>query len=497
MRELFETILPADAIVSDPDLIQDTFERNVTALSRTIPLVVFPATETDVANIIQIANEHQLALYPISTGRNWSLGSKLPVQDGCVLVNLSRMNRIIEVNSDAGSVIIEPGVTQLQLASHLKAHYPHLTMNFTGSFAYTSVLGNTLERGDGLSARVHDLLGVRGILGSGQSFEAGGIWDFVGTDQPSHYSRYMAGPDLTGLFSQSNFGIVTQIAFRLFHKPERRYTVWGITPYDKLEALTNTLDYFGKQGMVTRGSICIGYANRFVQAKSSLEDNYSLAEAQKAWHFYVILGGTARAATALAEEIDSAARDLCLEHGIFSFEDSQDAHQELPQFLHPFIPQFRDTPDTESIKLIYRLTDTPLPDTPLALDADQTVFGMKAYIPVIPFNGSSTTRANAIVDQLQESLNLNIKLSFFGDGRALITIHFRKDEPDQIRRAEAAEAKLWDNMIEAGFMPYRAAINQMERLVALRPTFFESVRQLKRALDPNNIIAPGRYSSLL
>jgi 4-cresol dehydrogenase (hydroxylating) len=73
-------------------------------------------------------------------------------------------------------------------------------------------------------------------------------------------------------------------------------------------------------------------------------------------------------------------------------------------------------------------------------------------------------------------------------------MHFRTDEPAQIRQAEACEAWLWSAMAEAGFLPYRASIDQMRRLMGLRPGLFGLVRDLKAALDPNGIIAPGRYS---
>jgi FAD/FMN-containing dehydrogenase len=51
-------------------------------------------------------------------------------------------------------------------------------------------------------------------------------------------------------------------------------------------------------------------------------------------------------------------------------------------------------------------------------------------------------------------------------------------------------------MATAGFPPYRASIDQMQRLVEQRPAFFDLVARLKSALDPNGIISPGRYSRL-
>ena len=88
-----------------------------------------------------------------------------------------------------------------------------------------------------------------------------------------------------------------------------------------------------------------------------------------------------------------------------------------------------------------------------------------------------------------------MKLSFFGDGRTLITIHFRSDDPEQVRRAELCERALWDEMVATGFPPYRASIDQMRRLVELQPDLFDLVARLKSVLDPNSIISPGRYST--
>jgi 4-cresol dehydrogenase (hydroxylating) len=68
------------------------------------------------------------------------------------------MNRILTVDEEFGYAIIEPGVTQASLAAYLHTYHPGLTINFTGSFAHTSIVGNVLERGDGRYARVHDLL---------------------------------------------------------------------------------------------------------------------------------------------------------------------------------------------------------------------------------------------------------------------------------------------------------------------------------------------------
>src|SRR5260370_12223062 len=94
-----------------------------------------------------MANEVRLPLYPISPGCNWGLGSKLPVRDGAALVDLSRMDRIHEVNETHGYAVIEPGVTQRKLHERLKDTQSAWYLSVTGSGAETSILGNALDRG--------------------------------------------------------------------------------------------------------------------------------------------------------------------------------------------------------------------------------------------------------------------------------------------------------------------------------------------------------------
>jgi 4-cresol dehydrogenase (hydroxylating) len=494
---VFQRTLPSESLVVDSQVIERKYQRNVTGLARSIPLVLRPGTEAEVQQIVALANEYQLPLYPFSTGKNWGLGSKLPVVDGCILVDLSRMNRILTVDEDFGYAIIEPGVTQASLAAYLHAYYPGLMINCTGSFAHTSIVGNVLERGDGRYARVHDLLGVRGILGTGEPFQVGGWWPHVDRPMPSHHAKLFAGPDLTGLFTQSSFGIVTQLVFRLIHKPECCYVFWGIAQDQRLESVVDSFDYFGKQGVINRESVNIGYANRFVQAKDSLAgDNGRGDDQPDVWNFYVIASGSTRTMEALMEELKDTFVPLCMSSGTCRIDKSIDPYAELPSFLHPAVKPLLGMPDNTSIELIYQRTSTPLPSDPEELDADLTPFGMKCYIPVIPPQGKYVRQAVDIVSSIRKQFNLNVKLSIFGDGRTLITIHFRSDTPDQVRCAELCELSLWDAMTNAGFPPYRVGIDEMQRLIELQPAFFDMVAQLKTTFDPNTIISPGRYSPL-
>ncbi|MEM7296817.1 MAG: FAD-dependent oxidoreductase [Bacteroidota bacterium] len=129
----------------------DTFDYslNVTEFpARNIPKIWTPNSISDLKQILQKANRERQPIYPISTGHNWGLGSKLPVVDS-ELINLSRLNKIVEVNEELAYARIQPGVTQKQLSEYLAKNHTGLILNVTGSDAHSSILANAIERGSG------------------------------------------------------------------------------------------------------------------------------------------------------------------------------------------------------------------------------------------------------------------------------------------------------------------------------------------------------------
>jgi 4-cresol dehydrogenase (hydroxylating) flavoprotein subunit len=84
---------------------------------RTIPR---PASRDQMQEVVRIAGCHRQPKYPVSTGKNWGCGSRVPVRDGCTLVELSRMNRITDFDKALGYVTVQPGVTQVDLWNFLK-----------------------------------------------------------------------------------------------------------------------------------------------------------------------------------------------------------------------------------------------------------------------------------------------------------------------------------------------------------------------------------------
>src|SRR5438552_3472737 len=80
-------------------------------IKRSIDGVLRPASVDEIRTILYIANVHDIPLYPISTGNNWGYGAGIPPRDGNVIVDLGRLNRFHEVNTELAYAVVEPGVT--------------------------------------------------------------------------------------------------------------------------------------------------------------------------------------------------------------------------------------------------------------------------------------------------------------------------------------------------------------------------------------------------
>ena len=201
---------------------------NTTGRFQAITTVQEPTSVEEVIAIVRYARLSKVPLYPVSRGFNWGYGSRSPVIENSALVDLGKMDRIL--NADSISVnnpvaVIEPGVTQIQLYEFLQKHCPELAFNVTGSGKDTSIIGNALDRGVGyMGPRREDLFGLEIVLGSGEILRTG-FRRLGESSRLAHSHPFGLGPLVDGLFFQGNFGIVTSACFRLFPRRPKEVAV--------------------------------------------------------------------------------------------------------------------------------------------------------------------------------------------------------------------------------------------------------------------------------
>lgn len=181
---------------------------------------VLPGSVEEVSAIVRIAAHHGVPLWTISRGKNLGYGGPAPRIEGAVIVDLGRLNRVIEVDQDLGYAIIEPGVTFFDLYERLQELGGKLWASVP-ALGWGSVVGNALERGFGYTPygdHSENICGLEVVLGDGQIVRTGLGAHSGSKTWPIAKAAY--GPSLDGLFLQSNNGIVTKMGIWLMPQPE-------------------------------------------------------------------------------------------------------------------------------------------------------------------------------------------------------------------------------------------------------------------------------------
>src|ERR1700679_2495306 len=200
-------------IVSDDGLLSAAeellvYECDGYVVEKKVPdVVLFPETREQVIAIVKTCNEFGVPFVPRGAGTSLS-GGCLPVGGG-VMIALTRMKRILEVNLRDRYAVVEPGLVNVHLTQHLKGTGYHYAPDPSSQGACT-IGGNVATNSGGphtlkYGVTVNHVLAVEVVLPDGSVIELGSPTG----DSP----RY----DLTGLFvgSEGTFGICTRITVRL------------------------------------------------------------------------------------------------------------------------------------------------------------------------------------------------------------------------------------------------------------------------------------------
>ncbi|MEJ1963852.1 MAG: FAD-dependent oxidoreductase [Gammaproteobacteria bacterium] len=193
---------------------------------RVASAAVAPASLEQVQAVVRAANQHRVPLYPISTGRNLAYGGSAPVYSGSVVLDLKRMNRVLEVNERNAYALVEPGVSYFDLYKHITDAKLDVWIDPPDP-GWGSVIGNALDGGGGWTAspfRDHfgSHCGMEVVLANGEVVRTG--MGALPNSKSWQHARWGFGPWVDGLFRQSNFGVVTKMGFYLMPRPEAMWT---------------------------------------------------------------------------------------------------------------------------------------------------------------------------------------------------------------------------------------------------------------------------------
>jgi glycolate oxidase len=218
----FAAAVGAAYCYSKPEQLR-TYESDGLASFRATPgVVVLPASTEEVVACVKLAREAGLPIVARGSGTGLS-GGALPIP-GCVLIGLSRMRKILEVDYDNAFMRVQPGVINLDVSKQIGPQGWYYAPD-PSSQSVCTIGGNVAENSGGAHClkygfTVNHTLGVRVVLHDGSVVDLGGAV----ADTP--------GYDLAGVVvgSEGLLGIVTEVVLRILRKPEATRTFFATFP---------------------------------------------------------------------------------------------------------------------------------------------------------------------------------------------------------------------------------------------------------------------------
>lgn len=470
--------LIGDAFVEAEVPAAATFPTRTRILGR-----IRPANTAEVQACVRVAHELRVPLHPVSRGKNWGYGSAVPPRDAYVL-DLSRLDRIVDFDERLAYVTVEPGVTFGQLSSFLRGVRARVFASVTGGTAGGSVIANALERGDGagpLGDRFGHVCGLEVVLAD-SSLVHTGFARFPGA-AVAPLARWGVGPALDGMFSQSAFGIVTRATIWLAPYP-RTFTMASWTA-DDLPAVVTALRGLKLAG-VTQATVPIWNDIKALSLVMQCPDPPLTAERRATlrvangfghWNGTVSLYGASRAH---ADALRDLVRDALERVSQTTFHDGPD-----DPLTDDGGPALGVAHDRTAAATYWRKRTPP----PADLDPDRDRCGFLWLSHAAPFDGTHARRVANLAEAALSRAGFEPNIALLGvTERALscvIAIAYDRDVDGEDARALACHDALHAELVAAGYPPFRTGLQTPRP--AGEPRYDALVDELARTLDPHGV----------
>jgi glycolate oxidase len=413
--------------------------------------VLLPQTTAEVSAILKLANDRRFPVTARGGGVGYT-GGAVPV-DGGVVIGTDRMNRIREINADDLYVVTEPGVTTYALQQAVEAvglFYPPDPASYKTSF----IGGNIAENAGGIrSAKYgvtkHYVIGLEVVTPMGEVIRTGGLT-----------SKNVVGFDLTGLIcgSEGMLGIITEATLRLLPLPETTRTV---------RATFRTM---------TEACACVPRFNRARVTPVAIEvlDRNAIAAVETEFAF----GFGADAGALLLVSVDGHASEV-----------ERDALicETVVRAGGGFDVMRSETREEEE-----RLWDVRRAISPALKKFGTMKFNEDVVVP--------RSRVPELVARVEEIGKLHdtfvVNFGHAGDGNIHVNFMCDRDDVEAMRRARAAVRDTFAFSVElGGTISGEHGIGYVKAPyldMALGAATIDAMKSIKRALDPNGILNPGK-----
>ena len=414
--------------------------------------VAFVKDTSEVQKIVAICGKYGTPVIPYGTGT--SLEGHFTAPFGGISIDLSAMNQILEVNGSDLDCRVEAGVTRKQLNSHLRDQGLFFPVD---PGADASLGGMTATRASGTNAVRYgtmreNVLNVTAVMADGQIIRTG-----------SRARKSSAGYDLTRLLvgSEGTLGVITEVALKLYGIPES--IVAAVCPFPSVEACCNATITAIQMGLpIARIELVDAEHVKAFNAYSKLDLKVSPT-------LFLEFHGTVASAREQAETFAAIAEDLG--GGPFDWAAKEEDRQKLWQARHDAFWATKSMfPGKESFS-----TDVCVPISRLAQCVTETQADVAAaglYGPIV---------------------------GHVGDGNFHVVLFCDRSDPDEVKKVKEVYGRMIDRTIamdgtctgEHGIGSGKVAYLEKEHGPALG-----FMRDIKRALDPRNIMNPGKNAAI-
>ena len=413
--------------------------------------VVVPANTAEVSKVMALANEHRIPVYPRGAGTNLSAGT-VPTKGGIVLL-MTKMNQILEIDPTNLTATAQPGVVVVELNKAVEA-YGLLYPPDPGTLTTATMGGTVAENSGGLrglkyGVSKHYIMGLEVVLADGRILNTGG-----------KNVKDVAGYDLTKLFtgSEGTLGVVTKIMVKLVPAPEAR------------KSMLATFDNLDNAGEAIKNIII----NKTIPATLEIMDNATIRTVED----YAHIGLPVEAEAVLLIEVDG-----------------------IPEVV-----------EKEAASVMQVLQEANAVEIKVAKDAaerDRIWTARRAALPALAklrpttFVEDATVPRDRVPDMIRAinaiAQKYNVTIGTFGhagDGNMHPTIVCDIRNAEEMERVYKAMDEIFAAAIGMGGTLSGEHGIGLGKLKYMKDQFGEvgmqTMQAIKKALDPNNILNPGK-----
>jgi D-lactate dehydrogenase (cytochrome) len=413
--------------------------------------VAFANSEAEVSAIAAICNQHGVPLVPFGAGT--SLEGHVLATSGGVALNLTALDQILEVNVDDLDAVVQAGVTRKQLDERLRREGLFFPVDpgadaTLGGMAATGASGTTTVRYGAMRANI---LSLKVVLADGRIITTGG-----------RARKSSAGYDLTRLFvgSEGTLGVITEVRLRVYGVPEaiRGAVCHFPTVDDAVNTVIATL----------QTAIPVARIELLDEASVDAVNRHAGLDHPLAPALFLEFHGTP---SEVAEQTDNV-RAIATEHGVLAFKTGM-AEGERAALWRARHEHFYAS---------------------LALRPGSRAITTDVCVPI-------SRLAECILETKQDLADLSVTattVGHVGDGNFHLMLLVDPDDDAEMKAAEELNERLVDRALAMGGTCTGEHGIGLRKIGSLRKEMGEGVdvmRSIKQALDPHNILNPGKVMS--